>query len=531
MGRITFRHEPESELEKALGGIQFSESVWFGYGCARNKKAESPAYILPVVTNKDVIHGRFTIDGKLTEVAIGFVQRTEFLHARYYTLNRSGGVEEHRHKDDVLYFPLKLTGLEFEASIEKEGKTVVFTYPVYGLEGPYGLHPVILIAENEKSTMQIGFYKNRAGSPASYNITASGTQIRGLLSRSKPAGQSSTLRQPDNIARKGINWESPKSIVSYLDQYIIGQDEAKKCVAVAFCDYMLFVRNQGKGMRKENLLLVGPTGVGKTYMVSLLAENACLPFLQTKVTGKSSEGYVGDNLSSVLGQMRAKTTSEIPFGVVFFDEIDKLARDEHGVNGFGEKLQSELIGWVEEATVQTGKDRKYALNTRNILFVAAGAFYGGGTNSSLESIIRRRLGIGQRRLGFLSDGACEDSYALSRVEPRDLIAYGLMPELVSRLPFTAVFRPLTVEDKVRILTEAKRSVITSITEMLRLRGYELLIAPGTPEKIALLCPEETGARGLDAICHRLFTDIMFDPGNFADGNNVIRVTPDLVCEL
>ena len=568
MGLFTSRHsERESELEKALQSVPFGGEIKFSYDeqGKDKEKGTSPIYLLPVDAHGGIVYGYFTMDGKLAEVPIGFLRRNNFLSKDYFRPSLNGStVKQNAPDDGVLYLPLKLTDLVMAIGGEKEGKFVPFEespFPLFGVEGPQGIYPLILVSDTEERIMCKGLYKAKDGQLLSYNhqgMRPADKPIRDFLRELRgvktvvPAkkvleetSQIEARKEPEpaksleTLANGEINWEEPKSIVAYLDQYVVGQEDAKMIIAVAFSNYMTKVRTQNEELHKDNLLLIGPSGVGKTYMVSLLAKRASLPMVQTKLTGKSTEGYKGENLSTVFEQMRAMTTGEAPYGIIFFDEIDKLARDEWGSgSGFGPRLQDELIGWVEESTILADrKDNKKAyngLNTRNILFVTAGAFQSTDKDSSLSGIIRKRLGKGQKQMGFVVQQKPKDDgeeYDIPKVRPEDLIAYGLKPELVGRLPSLGVLRPLTIEDKVRILTATKRSAITNYTKLLSLKGYQVEIDSAVPEVIAGYCPQETGARALNAVCNDLFTEIMFDPQRYADDKKVIRVTLDLARKL
>jgi len=323
-----------------------------------------------------------------------------------------------------------------------------------------------------------------------------------------------------------INWEEPKSIVAYLNRHVIGQEEAKKSVAVAFSSYMIKVRSTDEELPKDNMLLIGSSGVGKTLMISLLAKKADLLFVQSKLTGKSSTGYVGENLSQVFDYVRDNTKGETPYGVVFFDELDKLAWSGEGASGFGLRKQEELIGWLEEA-VLLGSSKKekerLPLSTKNILFITAGAFQGEGDNA-LNEIIRKRLNKGKSPMGFGAENLVDtEENLLHKVRASDIIEYGLKPELVGRLPYLAVLDPLTVDEKVKILKDSQMSPLKKYAKLLEVRGYSVSIRENVLERIAELCPEETGARALSAICNNLFTDILYSPEDFANADKKIRI--------
>lgn len=332
-----------------------------------------------------------------------------------------------------------------------------------------------------------------------------------------------------SIVEPEVNWEVPKSIVKYLNCYVIGQEEAKKVVSVAFSNYMTRVKTKNEKVTKDNILILGPSGVGKTFMMSLLAKKANLPFVQSKLTGKSSEGYKGANLSKVFDQMRSLAPEEAPYGIIFLDEIDKLAKSGSDENGPEVRLQNEMIGWLEEDTIMgtycsKGETEDYKLNTKNILFVTAGAFQSFGKEDGLAEIIKNRL------LSKNND-TINDHKVLFKTKPEDLMLYGFRSELVGRLPTIAVFNPLTIEDRVRILTEARRSPLIKYYELFKAKGYTLELDDSTMQVIASRCPDQTGARALDSVCSDLFTEILFEPTPYITPNNTIRVTPELADRL
>lgn len=566
MAIFTFRHsEQNSDLEKALQGIPFSGNIVFSYDGGQKtetKETATPVYLLSLDVHDTVSYGYFIVDGRAAEAPIGFSRKNNFLFKEYFRPDSAGDiVKERQSNEETLYLPLKLTDIITPIGRHVQNKFVPdkgSPFTIMGIDGSKGVYPLFLISETEEGIKCYGFYKGKNGELLTYSHGINNSdhnklrkflqtlkegntaERRVLVETAQRGGDKSSLSAGglEGIANGDLNWEEPKSIVAYLNQYVVGQEDAKMNIAVAFSSYMTKVRTNREDLRKDNLLLIGPSGVGKTYMLSLLAKKASLPMVQTKLTGKSTEGYKGENLSTVFEQMRAMTTGEAPYGIIFFDEIDKVARDELGEPGFGARLQDELIGWLEEAIVLADKkddNNNYnGLNTRNILFVTAGAFQGVSEDMSLAGIIRKRLGRGQKQVGFGSRQGAKDTpeeYILRKVRPEDLIAYGVKPELVGRLPALGVLHPLTVEDKVRILTATKRSPITNYSQLLQLKGYTVEVDDAVAEIIAQRCPDETGARALNAICNDLFTDILFDPQQYADDNKVIRVTPDVARRL
>ena len=324
-----------------------------------------------------------------------------------------------------------------------------------------------------------------------------------------------------------IIFTDPASIKAHLDNYVVGQDHPKKKLALAFSNYMTEVRTKEK-LPRSHLLLIGPTGSGKTYLVSLLCEKAGLPFSKITLGGLSGEGFWGGSLSDVFRQIKAKTQEEAPYGVVFLDELDKIA--QLGEHGWGPMIQNELIGYLDETPVHFHQysGMSGVLNTSNLLFVAAGAFHG-EENHSLENIIKKRLGY-EKRIGFALEKE-QKKNMLVQVTPQDLIQYGLKPELVGRLGHIGVLHALTPDEKLQILKNAKGSILKGITRTFELKGYVLDVSEDALKLLVSLSPAETGARGLETTCIDVFTEILYSPAQFADEKKIIHCTPELLQQL
>ena len=548
-----------SDLEKAVLGIPFSGDLKFFFSGKSSISVErmvqipSPVYLVQVDQIDELNCGFFKLPEGNVAVPLGVSRKKHFFFKEFYQFDETGNLVYSSKNSDVLYLPLELT--QFKAKIRQNNRRPKFS-PVYGIRGTNGLHPVLFASETEKGIQYVAPFRN--GSDVS-TYTPKSSQpndenVRNLLSKyfsPQASADPRSLPEPKSFPSVIIGkpktdfevvWEEPRSIVNYLDLNVIGQETAKKVVAVAFSNYMVKVRKNSDDLQKENILLIGPSGSGKTYMVSLLAKKASLPMVDTKLTGKSSEGYKGENLSGAFEVMRAKTQGDAPYGVMFFDEIDKLVRDTNGSGGhfFGSRIQDEMIGWLEEATIvgretHNGKETKNPLNTRNLLFVTAGAFQGSDSDYSLSTIIDRRLksktGSGKKTIGFLqNDVPAADPYNLGRVRPEDLIEYGLKPELIGRLPAIGILMPLTIDDKVKILSSTSKSPLSNYALLLKEKGYTLEVEPGVLTMIAEQCPPETGARALSSLCNALFTEVLFDPSFFADARKVVRVTPEITKE-
>src|SRR3989344_11293 len=350
---------------------------------------------------------------------------------------------------------------------------------------------------------------------------------------SKTAARPSKTKSSESVTASAeeIDWRHPKSIKSYLDRFMIGQEDAKRTVAVAFSNYMIRVDSGNPDLPKDNVFLIGASGTGKTYLMSLLARKASIPFAQAKATGKSDEGFKGENLSSVFEQIRSKSKDEAPAGVVFIDEIDKLALRSDEIKR-GPALQDEIIGWAEETIIYGETERpdhtKKPLNTKNLLFAIAGAFQG-TKGHTLESIISARLKKKRgRAIGFANQieipSPEESAQILRAVTPEDLIEYGLKTELVGRFSSMALLHPLDQDQKMKILTDVEDSAIKKYQALFKEKGYSLQLEESVYALIAENSPEETGARGLRSLCSKLFDAYLFDPTEFTDDNEVILVT-------
>lgn len=556
----------EIKLNRALEGILFAPDLDLRYDFEQGKECDksSPGYLLPVDFFNEQLHGYFIINGKLTEAPIGFIRKKNLWQWFYHMGPKYNIFEVKPQKENFIYLPL--TRLSYATSIGKRDEKGVFVsnegspFSILGIHGIDKFHPLIIVNETEKGMHCQGLYLNKEGNIDSYNHSRGDlarkarTLFKGMKEK-QPSIRGVISKHQKNMAVEGVenkgipqqtiekkvkeyfDWENPQAIVRYLDQFVVGQEEAKKVVAVAFSTYMTRVRTRDENLPKENMLLIGPSGAGKSYMISLLAKKANLPMIQTKLSGKSSEGYKGENLSEIFQQMRAQTGEKAPYGIIFLDEIDKLASDPESQRAFGQRLQDELIGWLEEAVITTNSDsndtNKKTLNTRNILFASAGAFQG---SYSLENIIQERLDkehCKEQRIGFQApEEAKIEEASLFRVRPEDLMKYGFKPELVGRLSSIAVLNPLTTEDKIKIISkETKDSPLTKYCNLLTAKGFKVKIKKPVLKVIAELCPEETGARALSAICNNLFTKILFNPQKYADDQNVISITPALAGEL
>ena len=299
---------------------------------------------------------------------------------------------------------------------------------------------------------------------------------------------------------------TPGAIVRYLDQYVIGQENAKKILAVAvYSHYRKMATLKDVAIAKSNVLLVGPSGTGKTLMCETLAGMLQLPFVTADATSLAQTKYVNEEIETILQRLIDKADGDIgkaQRGIVFIDEIDKLkASGAEARVTSGESVQHALLKIMEGSPVRLKNDRY--LDTTNILFICGGAFVG------LEKIMSKTHGF-----GFISTSADDNQNILDRlnqrVKPTDLFEFGLIPEFTGRLPIIARFQDLTRDMLVRIMSVPKNSIYRQYVEIFRAEGVELRIAPKVFEQISEIAIEyKTGARSLRGIFEELMTPVLF----------------------
>ena len=507
----------ERGLVKILEGISGDTGfqVTLSRQSTRRPENISP-YVLPVDVHEGRVVALVAVGDHAEEVPIGFTSKLKMWDRGYYSFDvQTNGTlrinPTNKPRDNVLYIPLETSPFQ--------STTGGVVSPRFQIKGSPQEKPLYLVTEGDGILETYGIV--RAGS--TFALTdqerLSEGQERGLheyitrvrRGRLREALLLTDTKRGSGLVR-GISWDSPREIVGYLDTILVGQAEAKKAAAIAFSNYLIRRRTGNRDIKKEMVLLIGPTGSGKTMLFQTLCEASGLPFVVNSLAGKSSEGYVGFNASSLFNEL-VSGTEEAPYGVVFLDEIDKIANN--GRDFFEPRLQREVMNWMSGArlrvTLDEERKKERFLHTGNMLFVGAGTFEDQGSGS-LETFVSQRLTRERARN--------RPERSLDALDAKDLISYGFIGELVSRMSTRVVLPRLTPTQMEQILRQEESSPLRGYRALLGERGYSLDVAEDVFALVVSACSPDTGARALDTVCSELFREVLYDPRAFSTAGKI-----------
>ncbi|WP_010134360.1 ATP-dependent Clp protease ATP-binding subunit ClpX [Ochrovirga pacifica] len=347
------------------------------------------------------------------------------------------------------------------------------------------------------------------------------TQAYGIISE-----EAAFLGDDELVKQADLEVKKPKEIKEFLDQYIIGQDQTKKTMAVAVYNHYKRLQQpdtleQEVEIEKSNMILVGDTGTGKTLIAKTIAKMLNVPFTIVDATVLTQAGYVGEDVESILSRLLQAADYDVASaerGIVFIDEIDKIARkgDNPSITRdvSGEGVQQALLKLLEGTVVNVAPkggrkhpDQKFTeVNTKNILFIAGGAFSGIQRNIS-KRLNRQAVGFG----ASLSEDQIDEENLLKYIIPTDLKTFGLIPEIIGRLPVLSHMNPLDKKTLRAILTEPKNSLVKQYTKLFQMDGINLKVQDNALDYIVEKALEyNLGARGLRSLCEAILTDAMFE---------------------